>query len=286
MEVYFDAALAELERSLAFSEKPYLTRRYMMNMMLITGSRDELEENYREALKLAPGSVETRLAYMRSLEPRWGGSYREMEAYAAESRKALGAEGARRIEARIPAYRGFESRKAKDLDKALEYFDAAVALDPDPRVLCERAGVLGAMKRYKEGFGDAGRALAKARYDRYCMDVAVWLAAQVDDSPEVIRVTSLVIEIDSASDSAYARRGWEYQRSGKIDLAFPDYLAAAKLGNAWAQTQVGKLYWSGVGVKRDPEEALAWLEKADKQGEPNAKASLAEARKALGRPPQ
>jgi TPR repeat protein len=172
------------------------------------------------------------------------------------------------------------------LDKALEYFDAAVALDPDPRVLCERAGVLGAMKRYKEGFGDAGRALAKARYDRYCMDVAVWLAAQVDDSPEVIRVTSLVIEIDSASDSAYARRGWEYQRSGKIDLAFPDYLAAAKLGNAWAQTQVGKLYWSGVGVKRDPEEALAWLEKADKQGEPNAKASLAEARKALGRPPQ
>jgi predicted Zn-dependent protease len=286
MEVYFDAALAELERSLAFSEKPYLTRRYMMNMMLITGSRDELEENYREALKLAPGSVETRLAYMRSLEPRWGGSYREMEAYAAESRKALGAEGTRRIEARIPAYRGFESRKAKDLDKALEYFDAAVALDPDPRVLCERAGVLGAMKRYKEGFGDAGRALAKARYDRYCMDVAVWLAAQVDDSPEVIRVTSLVIEIDSASDSAYARRGWEYQRSGKIDLAFPDYLAAAKLGNAWAQTQVGKLYWSGVGVKRDPEEALAWLEKADKQGEPNAKASLAEARKALGRPPQ
>jgi TPR repeat protein len=49
---------------------------------------------------------------------------------------------------------------------------------------------------------------------------------------------------------------------------------------------VGKLYWSGVGVKRDPEEALAWLEKADKQGEPNAKASLAEARKALGHPPQ
>jgi predicted Zn-dependent protease len=286
MEVYFDAALAELERSLAFSEKPYLTRRYTMAVMLITGSRDGLEENYREALKLAPGSVETRLAYMRSLEPRWGGSYPEMEAYAAESRKALGAEGARRIEARIPAYRGFESRRAKDLDKALGYFDAAVALDPDPRVLCERAGVLGEMKRYKEGFGDAGGALAKARYDRYCMDVAVWLAAHVDDSPEVIRVTTLVIEVDSALDSAYARRGWEYQRTGKIDLAFPDYLAAAKLGNAWAQTQVGKLYWSGVGVKRDPEEALAWLEKADKQGEPNAKASLAEARKALGHPPQ
>ncbi|HZF19226.1 MAG TPA: M48 family metalloprotease [Burkholderiales bacterium] len=286
MEVYFDAALAELERSLAFSEKPYLTRRYTMTIMLITGSRDELEESYREALKLAPGSVETRLAYMRGLEPRWRGSYREMEAYAAESRKALGAEDARRIEARIPAYRGFESRMAKDFDRALGYFDASIALDSDSRVLCERAGVLGEMKRYKEGFGDAGRGLGKARYDRYCMDMAVWLAAQVDDPPEVIRVMSLVVEVDSASDSAYARRGWEYQRTGKIELAFPDYLAAAKLGNAWAQTQVGKLYWSGVGVKRDPQEALVWLEKADKQGEPNARASLAEARKALGRPPQ
>jgi len=286
MEVFFDSSLAELERSLTLSGKPYLSRRYMMTIMLYTGSRREFEENYLEALKLAPGNVGTRLAYMRGLEPRWGGSYRKMETYVAESRAALGAADARRLEARIPAYRGFESKQAKDFDKALGYFDAAIALDPDPRALCERAGVLGEMKRYKEGFGDVGRALAKARYDRYCMDMAVWFAARVDDPPEVIRVMSMVIEVDSASDSAYARRGWEYQRTGTVDLAFPDYLAAAKLGNAWAQTQVGKLYWSGVGVRRDPEEALAWLEKADKQGEPNAKASLAEARKALGRPSQ
>lgn len=88
------------------------------------------------------------------------------------------------------------------------------------------------------------------------------------------------------SGAAYRHRGYAYERQGDAALAFSDYLVAAKLGDAWAQTRVGKAYWSGTGVKRDPEEALAWLEKAAKQGDDQAKTTLAEARKALGRPPQ
>ena len=285
MEAYFEKSSADLERSLQLSQKPYLSRRCLMTIALY-GSRSEMRTQYQEALKLAPGSIETRLAYMRSLEPRWGGSYAEMEAFVAESRKALEPKVANRLAARIQAYRGFESSNGKDFGKALEYLDQAIALDEDAEVLCQRSYVFGQLNRDKEAFADVGRALSKTPDDRYCMERSIYLAARVDDAAEVIRVMSLVIEVNPNSGPAHSRRGWGYQRLEKPELAFVDYLAAAELGDAWAQTQVGKFYWGGIGVKQNREEALVWLEKAAKQGEASAATSLAEARKALGRPPQ
>jgi Zn-dependent protease with chaperone function/TPR repeat protein len=284
MEAYFDQSLDDLERSLRLSQRPYLSRRYMMAIMLRTGSREELKANYLEALRLAPGSVETRLAYMRSLEPRWGGSYQQMEAFVAESRPALAPGEASRLAARIPAYRAFESIRSKDYPGAHVQLAVAVALDPNADVLCQRAYVRGQIKLGNAGFRDAADALAKARDNRYCMRMATWLAGNADDPDEVSRVMGMVIEVDSSNALAYSQRGWSYERQHKRDLAFPDYLAAAKLGNAWAQGRVGQFYLDGVGVRQDREEGLAWLRKAAEQGDPEALASL-KTRQAPGRPP-
>jgi TPR repeat protein len=254
-----------------------------MTVMLYTGSRDEFKANYDEALKLAPGSVETRLAYIRGLEPRWGGSYAQMEAFAAESRSALAPKDAGRLTARIHAHRGFESDRERDFKQALVHYDAAITLDPDAELICRRASSLSSLNRPGEAFVEVGRALAKTPDNRYCAEMAAYLAPRVDDPAEVVRVLSAVIDVDPSYVAAYNQRGWSYQRQGKLDQAFPDYLAAAKLGDAWAQRQVGKLYWSGTGVNQDRQEAVAWLEKAAKQGNAEARADLDEARKAQGR---
>lgn len=241
MEVYFDAALSELERSLERSEKPYLSRRYMMTIMLYTGSRDEFEENYEEALKLAPGSVETRLAYMKGLEPRWGGSYDEMTKYAVAQRSALAPGDAKRLLARIPAAQGFDRMREKDYGAAVTRLTAAIALDPDAEYLCGRAYARGEMNPDGVALQDAASGLAKARASRYCMDTAVWVAARVKDPPEVIRLMSMVIEVAPDNAAAYAQRGWGQEQIGKAELALPDYLAAAKLGHEWAQKKVASV---------------------------------------------
>ncbi len=77
MRAYLEKSSVDLERSLGLSPKPYLSHRYLMAIAQYTGSRASTKSRYTEAAKLAPASVEPRLAYMTSLEPRWGGSYRE-----------------------------------------------------------------------------------------------------------------------------------------------------------------------------------------------------------------
>lgn len=283
MRDYFRKATVDLQRSLGLTQKPYLSHRYLMTVNRYGGSRAAVKKHFIEAVKLAPASVGARLAYMTNLEPRWGGSYAEMEALVAQTRSALADPKDRaRLAARIPAYRGFERQRAKDYPGALRNFDEAIGLHADSGTLCERAYVLSQLGRAKEAFDDVRTALTKTREERYCLLLAPSLARRVDDANEAIRVLSMVIEIDPRSSAALNGRGWRYQNLNKPHLAFDDYLASAKLDDAWAQMQTGKFLWHGIGVSRNQKEALVWLRKAADQGEPNAKLSLQQALQALG----
>jgi tetratricopeptide (TPR) repeat protein len=256
----------------------------MMSIERVAGSRQRQRAHYAEALKLAPQSVELRLAHMTSLEPRWGGSLREMEALVREARAQLqDAKVADRLAARIPAYRGDELQRKEDYAAALEQFDAAIALHPGAGTLCERAYVLSKLKRDAEALADVRLALSKERDHRYCLSQALPLASRTADAQEAIAMLSHVIEADPRSNHAVNQRGWRYQQAGRMELAFQDYLASARLGDGWGQLMAGKCLWAGRGVKENREEALEWLRKAAAQGHPDAKLSLNQALEQLGK---
>ena len=284
MRSYLERARRDLERSLGLTQRPYLSRLTLMAIARVSGDRKVARAQYTETVKLAPQSVELRLAHMTTLEPRWGGSYAEMEAHLAESRSQLKDPGAvDRLAARIPAYRAHERQQAKDFAQALKRYDEAIGLHASARTLCERSYVLSQLKRDAEAFADIKLALSKARDDRYCLERAVALASSAGNSDEAIGVLNLVIEVDPASNHAFNQRGWRYQQQGRADLAFQDFLASARLGDGWGQLMTGKYYWAGKGVKEDREEALSWLRKAAAQGDPDAKLSLEQALQQLGR---
>lgn len=284
MRTYLDRARTDLERSLTLTQKPYLSRLTLMSIARNLGDRSDERAQYLEAVKLAPQSVELRLAHMVSLEPRWGGSIRQMEAYLAESRSELTDPRALdRLAARIPAYRAFERQQSKQLAQALKHYDEAIALYPGAGTLCERSYLLSQLKRDAEAFADVKLALSKTREVRYCLERAVAVAAAAGNADEVIEMMSLVLEVDPSSSHALNQRGWRYQQQGRDDLAFRDLLASARLGDGWGQLMTGKYYWAGKGVKEDREEAVAWLRKAAAHGHPDAKLSLEQALAQLGR---
>ncbi len=284
MQIFFEKSRDDLQRSLALTPKPYVSRLTLMSMARTAGSRDDEREHYAQALKLAPQSVELRLAHMTSLEPRWGGSYREMEAYVKEGRAQLkDAAAADRLAARVPAYRGDELQRKDDLAGALTQYNEAIALYPGAGTLCERAYVLGKLKRDAEAFADAKLALSKVRDHRYCLSQAVPLASRAQDAAEAVALLTLVIEADARSAHAFNQRGWRFQQAGKMELAYQDYLASARLGDGWGQLMTGKMQWAGLGTPANREQALEWLRKADAQGNPDATLSLKQALEQLGR---
>lgn len=284
MRSYLDRARADLGRSLTLAHKPYISRLTLMSIARTSGSRRDERAHYLEAVKLAPQSIELRLAHMTALEPRWGGSYAQMEAFLAESRSQLQDPGAlARLAARIPAERADERQRAKQYAQALTLYDEAIGLHESAYTLCERSYVLSQLKRDAEAFADVKRALSKARDIRYCLERAVAVASSAGSAEEAIELMSLVIEVNPSSNHAFNQRGWRYQQQGRADLAFQDFLASARLGDGWGQLMTGKYYWAGKGVKEDREEALAWLRKAAAQGHPDAKLSLEQALQQLGR---
>jgi hypothetical protein len=67
---------------------------------------------------------------------------------------------------------------------------------------------------------------------------------------------------------------WYLRASGKIEDAVPYYEAAANLGLARAQFNLGAIYWNGQGVKHDTEKAFIWVKRAAANGHEEATATL------------
>lgn len=276
MNALLDRAEPELERSLTLTAKPYISHLSFIPLSRYLGDRELGDRHYQEALALAPQSLTLRQARMTTLEPRWGGSYWQMEALAKESTAQLkDPAAAAKLAARIPADRADEKQRSKDYAAALALYDEALRLDPSAgRMRCERSWVLGQLGRHAEAYDEAKRGFTEARDDAYCMDRVVAAASQLHNPAETIAVATLVIEADPGAGLAFAHRGWAKEQLGQRDAAFEDYLAGAKLGEAWAQAKVGKAYLEGTVVTRDDEEGLAWLRKSAAQGNAEAKSVL------------
>jgi hypothetical protein len=56
--------------------------------------------------------------------------------------------------------------------------------------------------------------------------------------------------------------------------SFPEMLKLAREGKAWAQNEVGLMYSSGEGVRRNRKKAVYWLRKSAHQGVPLGACSL------------
>jgi TPR repeat protein len=68
--------------------------------------------------------------------------------------------------------------------------------------------------------------------------------------------------------------GYQAANKGSYATAFKEFKVAAEKGDARAQYSLAVMYNDGIGVKRNPAEAMSWFRKAAAQGHPMAKEIL------------
>ena len=130
MRALHDEARPELERALELTPKPYLAAFHLLAITQQEGDSAGSLRLVRIANKALPSNHLARGRYIATLTPRWGGSYSEMQAFIASSkREGLDAIGLKELEAIMYDDMGHSAMDKGDSNAAYSSFYKALELD-------------------------------------------------------------------------------------------------------------------------------------------------------------
>lgn len=284
MEDWFNLGRDDLAASLELARKPLLSHIWLIKAAMRSGPRGEVRRLYDAAVAYAPRSLELRLLYMTSLEPRWGGSQQAMESYAEQSRSVFGSgPDLNRLRARIVADRAYTMKEAKQLQAAHDQFSEAMALYDGRGYRCARAELRAKLDRWTEAMEDMAVALRQPSPHKSCAD-AVWrIVVEKGDLPGAAGLLDDTIKRNPRHPGLLNHRGWLSQQRGDRARAYRDYALTAKLGDPWGENMAGKfLFYGWGGVSADREKGLALMKSAAGKGNENAQSNVVQALEAMG----
>ncbi len=233
MDATFALAMKDLKASAALDKRPLLTIFNEMSVAIFEGDTREIRGLLDQSLRMDPQNVIIRHEYMMSLEPRWGGTVEQMSAFLEESRNAgLSKPKLQLLEAVIISDRADGFKDAGDYPAAEREYRKAVALGSDDCFKCLASVLL------------------------------------LQNKPqEAIPFLSRVANEDPRDDENLALRGQTYLQIGNATAGTADMIAAAALGNVYAENAVAIDYMTGAnGLARDPEAGLGLFRKCAAQG--------------------
>jgi len=129
MRQYHAQAKIQLEKSLSLTKAPYLSVWHLLDMAIFSGDRDISRELLSVANGLLPNNRLARNRYMVSLEPRWGGSYAEMEDFVRTCRReGVEEDGIAQLEAIMHTDIGSSLEEQGNIREARNHFIMAIEL--------------------------------------------------------------------------------------------------------------------------------------------------------------
>jgi TPR repeat protein len=278
----FTIALSIAQASLELTAQPYLSQALMLDLSRHLPAALEADELYAAALAARPRSALLRAQRLDALQPRWGGSFEDMDEVMEEARQAgLAPQDLAWLEARRLAY---EAAHAEDRGRPRE--GAALA----ERSLAARETAYGHVLRGRmlRTLGDAAgaqgefeRAVQLDPHDRYAQNnLAQALRSKGERGPA----------LEAYKRAANAGNEWSANEVGVLLLhghagfprnpreAFDWFALGARLGSAEAMFNLGECYRQGdcgADIGRDESQALDWFRRADAYGGERGSLALA-----------
>lgn len=205
-------------------------------------SKDNIQDILKSTNKIAPQNFIVQKMAVHRLSPRWGGSFDEMDNIIKQAKKSkLNAIDLRRLEFTVLLEKGSHLKNVeKRILEALPYFTQAAKLCDSYQAWSE---------------------ISNIQYTR-------------EDWPQVEAATIQYMRLRPDTAWAYNRRGWALEKQGRLKEAIFDYERSSELGNDFAQNKIGYFYMTGNGLPKDLNKARSLFEKANAQGNKNAKSNL------------
>jgi tetratricopeptide (TPR) repeat protein len=211
----FSKAARDFNACLSLSHKPLLSYYHALDESLVQGNSKTSRRFLELATKIDPDSFIVRDKFIDSLRLRWGGTVAPMCAFLDDCRKEnLSAAHLKALEAIVLDEQGWVDENVTAAYIAAERdYRRAVALGRDDCAPCAHLGnVLVHQKEY----------------------------------PEAIRVFSSILRSDPTNVGVVASRAFANLQLGKTREAIVDWTAAAEAGDAYSQSELGRMYMIGV----------------------------------------
>jgi hypothetical protein len=227
-----------------------LSTLYLLNVNILAGSVEERRQWFDRGTSIDPNNKLLRTRYMFSLQPRWGGSIDEMQAFLNECEQQPGAAAA------IPELK---------FDLAAE---SAAALPPTATPT-DRLARWTEVEQLSEAAFHAPYATALAGYARAASE----LGRRVDAD----RVLAKLAQLDVNDAWSLSQMGWIYVREQRMAEGWLVLQKAANLNDAWSQFAVGKTLMQGcpeIHLSVNHNAGMKWIRRSAEQGFPEAVAYL------------
>jgi len=252
MKQQFGKARADLNEAARLSEKPTIAN---AKEFFVARSRaydaGTASEILAEANKKFPTSLAIKVAATSALNPKWGGSFDELD--------------------RLFSFAQTARMSADDL-AVLKY-----------RIELEKGDYYEVVTRQMANAATHYRLAGEA-----CESANAWVNAMrvsyaIEDWANVIVAASRSLNLDPTDGYSFQRRGWAYEKTKRMDQAVKDYETAAGIGIPWAQNKLGWILWQGTDAPKDLARARKLFELAAASGDSNAPVNLKALNAAIGK---
>ena len=274
-QAFFKPAKADLEQALALNPNLMMGYRYLEGLEAGSGERDRALRLLQTGLAQYPESVILHLRYLRELEPKWGGSFGDIEGYTRALGKQYPKDTALTVLVAYEDYaKGDDSLAHHQVPGGIVYLDRAIAKDPhSPTYLLDRSRASFGLYRYDEALSFAKRALAIEPQDSTILDSISLYQLNQHHFEEATATARKVIALDRLNPDALLNRAIAERSLGRRAEAVRDVDDANVFGKYDAVIQVersrdlmqfqGRLD-DGVAAAReatrlDPNNSDAWL---------------------------
>lgn len=227
MQLYLGKAQKDLTVAIEINPKLIQAYAMMIYIPMAFGLRAQTKAIIEEALERNPYSLSARWSYLVSLEPRWGGSFREMEDFIRQARPYYMKNPELKVlNGRVLAARGDH---ATTYGKALFYFNKALAHGKHWYFYRRRGEILNHLQRYREAIASLDKALERRPVDPRALrlrGLSHWGAGNYDKS---IADLTAAIGTDPTDHELINTRGGVHYHFHKYKPAFEDFERALRL---------------------------------------------------------